>query len=132
MGHGITQAAAQAGYEVVVREVDQDKLDKGIGKIESSSRRAVEKGRPSSPMPTPSRTDHADARYGDLADSDLVIEAITEDLGAKLEMWGEVDGIVKPDAFFATNTSSLPVIDQAAATRGRPRSSACTSSTRCR
>jgi len=117
MGHGITQVAAQSGYDVVVREVDQDRLDKGIGRIEKQLARAVEKG----------RTEQADAEavrgritptleYGDLADSDLVIEAITEDLPRKLEMWGEVDGLVKPDAFLATNTSSLPVIDQAAAT----------------
>ena len=117
MGHGITQVAAQAGYDVVVREVDQDRLDKGIGRIEKQLARAVEKG----------RIEQADAEavrgritptleYGDLADSDLVIEAITEDLPRKLEMWGEVDGLVKPDAFLATNTSSLPVIDQAAAT----------------
>ena len=117
MGHGITQAAAQAGYEVVVREVDQDKLDRGIGKIEKQLARAVEKGRAEQ-----SEADAVRARitptldYADLADADLVIEAITEDLGRKLEMWGEVDGIVKPEAFFATNTSSLPVIDQAAAT----------------
>ena len=117
MGHGITQVAAQSGYDVVVREVDQDRLDKGIGRIEKQLARAVEKG----------RVEQADAEavrgritpaleYGDLADSDLVIEAITEDLPRKLEMWGEVDGLVKPDAFLATNTSSLPVIDQAAAT----------------
>jgi 3-hydroxybutyryl-CoA dehydrogenase len=117
MGHGITQVAAQSGYDVVVREVDQDRLDKGIGRIEKQLARAVEKG----------RMEQADAEavrgritptleYGDLADSDLVIEAITEDLPRKLEMWGEVDGLVKPDAFLATNTSSLPVIDQAAAT----------------
>ena len=117
MGHGITQVAAQSGYDVVVREVDQDRLDKGIGRIEKQLARAVEKG----------RMEQADAEavrgritptleYGDLADSDLVIEAITEDLLRKLEMWGEVDGLVKPDAFLATNTSSLPVIDQAAAT----------------
>ena len=54
--------------------------------------------------------------YSDLADCDLVIEAVTEDLDLKLEMWREVDGIVKADAYFATNTSSLPVTDQAAAT----------------
>ena len=117
MGHGITQVAAQSGYDVVVREVDQDRLDKGIGRIEKQLARAVDKG----------RIEQADAEavrgritptleYGDLADSDLVIEAITEDLPRKLEMWGEVDGLVKPDAFLATNTSSLPVIDQAAAT----------------
>jgi 3-hydroxybutyryl-CoA dehydrogenase len=55
--------------------------------------------------------------YGDLADCDLVIEAITEDLDRKLEMWGEVDGIVKDDAYLATNTSSLPVETQADATK---------------
>jgi 3-hydroxybutyryl-CoA dehydrogenase len=54
--------------------------------------------------------------YGDLSDSDLVIEAITEDLGAKLEMWRELDGILKEDVVCATNTSSLAVVDQAAAT----------------
>jgi 3-hydroxybutyryl-CoA dehydrogenase len=57
--------------------------------------------------------------YADLAESDLVVEAITEDLEQKLEMWREVDGIVEQDAVFATNTSSLPVVDQAVST-GRP------------
>ena len=68
--------------------------------------------------------------YKELAGCDLVIEAITESLPLKLEMWGAVDAIVKPEAVFATNTSSLAVIDQAAGT-SRPRSSwACTTSTR--
>jgi 3-hydroxybutyryl-CoA dehydrogenase len=53
---------------------------------------------------------------GDLADCDLVVEAITEDLELKLEMWRELDGIVKDGAYFATNTSSLSVVEQAAAT----------------
>jgi 3-hydroxybutyryl-CoA dehydrogenase len=117
MGHGIAQVAAQAGYDVVVREVDQDALDKGLGKIEKQLARAVEKG----------KAEQADADavrgriqgtldYGDLSDCDLVIEAITEDLDRKLDMWRELDGIVKEEALFATNTSSLPVIAQAAAT----------------
>ena len=55
--------------------------------------------------------------YADFADCDLVIEAITEDLGKKLEMWRELDGIVKDGAVLATNTSSLSVIDQAASTK---------------
>jgi 3-hydroxybutyryl-CoA dehydrogenase len=122
MGHGIAQVAAQAGYDVVVREIEQDRLDKGLGKVEKQLARAVEKEKISQ--------DDAEAvrgriqgtlDYGDLSDSDLVIEAITEDLGLKLEMWGEVDSVVKEGALFATNTSSLPVIDQAAAT-GRPES----------
>ena len=120
MGHGIAQVAAQGGYDVVVREVDQATLDKGLGKIEKQLARAVEKGKAE-------QADADDVRgriqgttdYADLADCDLVIEAITEDLERKLEMWREVDGIVKEGAYFATNTSSLPVIAQAAAT-GRP------------
>ena len=87
MGHGIAQVAAQSGYDVVLREVDQDKLDKGLGKIEKQLGRAVEKEKISK--------EDADAvrgriqgtlDYGDLSECDLVIEAITEDLGQKLEM----------------------------------------------
>jgi 3-hydroxybutyryl-CoA dehydrogenase len=117
MGHGITQICAQAGWDVVVCEVSKEKLDGGIGKIEKQLARAVEKGKASQ-----EDADAVRARieptldYGDLADCDLVIEAITEDLGMKLEMWNEVDGIVKDGATFATNTSSLAVIDQAAST----------------
>ncbi|HEY7952736.1 MAG TPA: 3-hydroxybutyryl-CoA dehydrogenase [Solirubrobacteraceae bacterium] len=120
MGHGIAQVVASAGYEVVLREVDEATLAKGIGKIEKQLARAVEKSK--------STQEDADAvraringtlRYGDLAGCDLVIEAITESLPMKLEMWRELDQIVKPTAVFATNTSSLSVIDQAAAT-GRP------------
>jgi 3-hydroxybutyryl-CoA dehydrogenase len=102
---------------VVVREVDQEALDKGLGKIEKQLARAVEKGKAEQ-----SDADAVRGRiqgttdYSDLADCDLVIEAITEDLETKLEMWRELDGIVKNDAWFATNTSSLPVIAQAAAT----------------
>jgi 3-hydroxybutyryl-CoA dehydrogenase len=117
MGHGIAQICAQAGWDVVVREADQGALDKGLGKIEKQLGKAVEKG----------KLEQGDADavrgriqgtldYSDLAECDLVIEAITEDLERKLEMWREVDGIVKDDAFFATNTSSLAVADQANAT----------------
>jgi 3-hydroxybutyryl-CoA dehydrogenase len=117
MGHGIAQVAAQTGYEVVLREVDDATLAKGIGKIEKQLARAVEKGK--------SSQEDADAvraritgtvHYRELADCDLVIEAITEDLALKLEMWRELDEIVKPEAIFATNTSSLAVIEQAAGT----------------
>jgi len=117
MGHGITQVSAQAGYEVVLREVDQATVDKALGKIHKQLSRAVEKGKTSQ--------EDADAvlgrikpttAYEDLADCDLIIEAITESLPQKLEMWKTVDQIAKPDAVFATNTSSLAVIDQAAST----------------
>jgi 3-hydroxybutyryl-CoA dehydrogenase len=118
MGHGISQICAQVGWDVVVREVDQAQLDKGLGKIEKQLARAVEKGKLDQ-----SDTDAVRGRitptleYADLADSDLVIEAITEDLDRKLEMWRELDGLVKDDAFLATNTSSLSVATQADATK---------------
>jgi 3-hydroxybutyryl-CoA dehydrogenase len=117
MGHGITQVAAQSGYQVVVRELDEATLAKGIAKIEKQLARAVEKGKSSQEDADAVRARiEGTTDYGALADCDLVIEAITEDLGLKLEMWAEVDPIVKPEAFFATNTSSLAVIEQAAAT----------------
>ena len=120
MGHGIAQVSAEAGYDVVVSEVSQEALDKGIAKIEKQLGKAVEKGKLDQA--------EADAILGriqgtldlsDFADCDLVIEAITEDLDKKLELWQELDGIVQDEALFATNTSSLPVAAQAAAT-GRP------------
>ena len=118
MGHGIAQVCAQkGGWDVVVTDISSEALEKGMGKIEKQLARAVEKG----------KLEQADADAArkrikttedrsDLADCDLVIEAITENLEAKLELWKELDGIVKDDALFATNTSSLAVADQAAAT----------------
>ena len=117
MGHGIAQICAQAGWDVVLRELDDDSVAKGIGMIEKQLGRAVEKGRMEQSEADGIRgriTETTD--YTELADCDLVIEAMTEDLELKLEMWREVDPIVKDEAIFATNTSSLAVIDQAAAT----------------
>lgn len=117
MGHGIAQVSAEAGYDVVVSEVSQEALDKGIAKIEKQLGKAVEKGKLDQA--------EADAILGriqgtldlsDFADCDLVVEAITEDLDKKVELWQELDGIVQDEALFATNTSSLPVAAQAAVT----------------
>jgi 3-hydroxybutyryl-CoA dehydrogenase len=118
MGHGIAQVAAQGGYEVVLKEVDQQRLDKAVGSIEKQLARAVDKGKLEQ-----SAADEIRGRLqpttdnGDFADCGLVIEAITENLDLKREFWAEVDGIVSdPNAIFATNTSSLSLIDQATAT----------------
>jgi len=118
MGHGIAQVCAQkGGWDVVVVEVSSEQLEKGLGKIEKQLARAVEKGKLEQ-----SDADEIRGRItgtenlSDLAECDLVIEAITEDLDAKLELWKAVDGIVKSDALFASNTSSLSVAEQAAAT----------------
>src|SRR3954449_1286501 len=88
MGHGISQVCAQQGWDVVVREIDQAPLDKGLAKIEKQLGRAVEKGKMEQ-----AEADSVRGRitptldYADLSDCDLVIEAITEDLDRKLEMW---------------------------------------------
>ena len=117
MGHGIAQICAQAGWDVVLREVDDERVAKGVGMIEKQLSRAVDKGRMEQSEADAVRGRIAGTTdYGDLANCDLVIEAMTESLEGKLEMWRAIDPIVKADAFFATNTSSLAVIDQAAAT----------------
>jgi 3-hydroxybutyryl-CoA dehydrogenase len=118
MGHGISQVCAQAGHEVVVHDISQEKLDGGLGKIRKQLSRAVEKGRMEQ-----SAAEEIEQRikptqdYGEFADCDVVIEAITEDLEAKLDLWRQLDQIVKDEALFATNTSSLGVVHQAAVTK---------------
>ena len=128
MGHGIVQVAAQGGCEVVAFEMDQGALDKGIGRIERSlsklAQKAVEKGKASESDAqaqmaatrariTPS-TDKAD-----LADCDLVVEAIVENLDAKKSLFQELGGICKPETIFASNTSSFPIAEMGEAS-GRP------------
>jgi 3-hydroxybutyryl-CoA dehydrogenase len=117
MGHGIAQMVAAAGYDVVLNDIDADALARGLAKIEKQLARAVEKGRSSQEDADAVRARIRESTsYGDLADCDLVLEAITENLERKLAMWAELDTLVKPEAIFATNTSSLAVIDQAAST----------------
>jgi 3-hydroxybutyryl-CoA dehydrogenase len=122
MGHGIAQVAAQAGMRVVVRDVEQRFVDRGLQGIQKSLARQVEKGKLA-------KAD-ADAAFGRvagtvdlkaLADCDLVVEAIVEDLEVKKNLWQELDGIVKPDAVFASNTSSIPITLLAAQTSGERR-----------
>ena len=120
MGLGIAQITAQAGHDVVLRERDEGRVERAYGRIEKQLARAVEKGKAKQGEADAARRRiHGTVDHGELSDCDLVIEAITEDLPTKLDMWREVDAVVKQGAVFATNTSSLGVIDQAAAT-GRP------------
>jgi glycine/D-amino acid oxidase-like deaminating enzyme len=94
MGHGIAQVAAQAGYDVVVRDVDEATLTEGIGRISTQLGRAVEEGTFDQPTADVVRGRiHGTVAYEDLADCDLVVEAITEDLGLKLVWgWSRADG----------------------------------------
>jgi 3-hydroxybutyryl-CoA dehydrogenase len=117
MGSGIAQIAAQAGYETVVREAEQQFIDRGFGGIRKSLDKFVEKQKM-----TAENRDATVARLKgttnleDLADCDIVIEAIVENVELKRSVYGELDRIVKKDAIFASNTSSLTITELSMAT----------------
>lgn len=114
MGSGIAQIAAQAGCTVVVREVSEERLNKGLASIEKSLNKFVEKG-------TLSASDRDAARgrlrgttkLEDLKDSDLVVEAIIEQLPDKRELYSALDKICPKNTIFASNTSSLSITEMA-------------------
>ncbi len=118
MGSGIAQTAAEGGFTTIVREPTQELVDKGLERIRSFLAKGVDKGKMS-----PARRDEVWAHIkgttnlSDLADCDLVIEAITEVRDAKKALFAELDQICKPSTIFATNTSSFRVADIAAATK---------------
>lgn len=118
MGSGIAETCARAGYEVVVSEVSEDLLKGGLGRIQASLAKAVEKGKISA--------SDRDAAWGkirgttrleDFAECDLVIEAVVEDLEEKKKVFASLDKICPPSAILASNTSSLPIIEMAAETK---------------
>ena len=122
MGSGIAQVAAMAGYDTVVLEVSQELLDKGRASIDRSLAKFVEKGELSAEQkaqvvarlrPT--------LKLQDLADRDLVIEAVVENLELKRELFADLDRIVKAEALLASNTSSLSITELMTATRRAPR-----------
>jgi 3-hydroxybutyryl-CoA dehydrogenase len=118
MGSGIAEVCAKAGYDTVVREVSDDLARKGIGRVESSLAKAVEKGKLSSADRDAARGRLTPTtRVSDLAKCDLVIEAVVENLDAKKELFGELDRICADSAIFCSNTSSLTITELSAATR---------------
>ena len=122
MGSGIAQVAAMAGCETSVREVSRELLDRGLAAIGRSLGKFVEKDQITSEQKVAALAClKPTLDLGDLADCDLVIEAIVEDLKGKKELLGEVDQIVGPEAILASNTSSLSITELAAATRRAPR-----------
>lgn len=112
MGSGIAQTAAAAGYEVTVVEVSDELIRKGFGAIEKSLAKLVEKGTLGSgeKEATMGRL-RGTTSYEDLAGVDLVIEAIVENLALKHEVWAKLDRICRPEAIFASNTSSLSITE---------------------
>ncbi len=122
MGSGIAQVAAQAGFDVVLRDVSDASLERGMAGIRSSYGKFVDKGRLSA--------DDRDAALARIvtttdldaaADADLVVEAIFERLDVKRELFSTLDKLCNPEAVLATNTSALPITQIAAAT-SRPES----------
>jgi len=117
MGSGIAEVAAKAGCAVVVREVDDSALRAGRGRIEKSLARAVSKGKLDA-----AKRDEALARTTFTTEldpfdkCDLVVEAVVETLAAKNALFSQLDSICPASTIFASNTSSLPITDMAAAT----------------
>mgnify|MGYP001027545317 FL=1 len=117
MGSGIAEVAAKSGFDVTVREINEELLEKGKARISRSMDKAVEKDKLSA-----EDRDAASARLSfttevsDLAGCDLVIEAIVENLEAKNELFVQLDGLCGEGTIFASNTSSLTITDMAAAT----------------
>lgn len=117
MGSGIAEVIAAAGYTTYVREVDQDVLSKGLSRIGKSLDKAVQKGlAPADRDATMARL-HGVTTLEELADCDLVIEAIVENVELKKETFAKLDGLLKPGAMIASNTSSLTITQLAMATR---------------
>jgi 3-hydroxybutyryl-CoA dehydrogenase len=111
MGAGIAQVAATAGFDVTVLEVEQKFLDKGFAAIEKSLAKFADKGvLKETPEKVRARL-RGTTKKEDLADCDLVIEAIIENVAEKKKMYASIDGLVKKEAIFATNTSSISVTE---------------------
>jgi 3-hydroxybutyryl-CoA dehydrogenase len=117
MGSGIAEVAAKTGHEVVLRSRKQETADDMVNRLEKSLARAVDKGRMEAADrdATLARVT-ATSSLADLADCDLVIESVVEDLSVKKDLFNELDRAVKPEAVIATNTSTLPVVDLAVET----------------
>ena len=120
MGSGIAQVSAAAGFSTIVREVSEALCEKSRQAIEKSLAKGIERGKV-----TPAGRDKAlgNLRFvtelRELADSDIFIEAVVEDLDVKNSLWSQLAQFAKPDAIFASNTSSLTIVAMATAS-GRP------------
>jgi len=117
MGSGIAEVSSKAGMNVVIYEINDTVLSKGLGRINKSLSRAVEKGK----LDEAGKKDVLDrikgtADISELKDCDLVIEAIIENIDEKKKLYKQLDKLVKKDAIFASNTSSLSITEMGAST----------------
>jgi 3-hydroxybutyryl-CoA dehydrogenase len=116
MGSGIAQVSATAGYDVTVLEQDQKFIDKGFSGIEKSLARFAEKGNLKEPAETIRGRLKGTTSPEAVADCDIIIEAIIENVAEKKKTFAALDKIVKKEAIFASNTSSISITEVAAAT----------------
>ena len=118
MGSGIAEVCAKSGYETVVREVSDELASKGLRRVEASLAKAVERGKLAAADGEATRGRlRVTTRVEDLAGSDLVIEAVVENLDAKKALFGELDALCGEAAIFCSNTSSLTITELSATTR---------------
>jgi 3-hydroxybutyryl-CoA dehydrogenase len=118
MGNGIAQLAAQMGAEVVMRDIKDDFVQRGIKAIDKFLSKGVERGKVTEDQKSAvlGRI-YGTTDMGDLADCDFIIEAVIEDLDLKKQVYGQLDEICKPEVILATNTSSMSITLIAAATK---------------
>ncbi|MBZ5650163.1 MAG: 3-hydroxybutyryl-CoA dehydrogenase [Acidobacteriia bacterium] len=117
MGSGIAQVAATAGFDVTVLEVEQKYLDKGFAGIEKSLAKFAEKGTiKEAPQAIRARLKGA-TNMQDLAECDIIVEAVIENVDEKKKMYAALDGVVKKDAIFASNTSSISITELLTSTK---------------
>ncbi len=117
MGAGIAQVAASGGYDITIVEVNDELIEKGLSGIEKSLTRFIEKNTIASHQKdeTMNRL-RGTTKLEDLADADVIIEAIIENLQIKRETYSRLDRICKPETIFASNTSSLSITEMMTAT----------------
>jgi len=120
MGSGIAQVAAAAGYPVIATDEKDEFLKKGLSRIEGLLNKAIEKGKATEEDKKKTLGNITTTTdFGAFADCDLVIEAIVENLDAKIQIYETLDRVCKPTAIFASNTSSLSITDMAVVTSRR-------------
>ena len=111
MGQGIANAFATAGNDVTVVDVKKEWAENGINKIKASKDKLVAKGKITAEAAEAAKANLKAGEYEDLADCDLIVEAALEQMALKKDVFGKLDAIVKPEAIFATNTSSLSITE---------------------
>jgi 3-hydroxybutyryl-CoA dehydrogenase len=118
MGSGIAEVCARAGHQVVVREVGEDLLRRGLDRLDRSMARAVSRGKlPEAERAAARGRIRGTTRLGDLRDCEIILEAIIEKMPDKKALFTELDELCPPEAIFASNTSSLSITEMASATK---------------